>query len=269
MSEQQQPVNDVEIQRLKVKVRALDRLETDAAKVRLEVGRELVRIRPRWPERGPNAKGWGEFLGSIGLAQPRAWELMKLAGYVDEQGFTADDETPSLRDAGARGEGEKAGNRDGWCTPAPIAKALPKKLDLDPCSNPRSLVKAKMTCSLEVGSNGLKVAWFGLTYVNGPYSDLMPWADKLEREITLPWRSRKLKGAGFLVNADNSPAWWHVLVRHLHLRLDFDERLEFIPPPGVEPSKNDRPQTLLMSPAFWKACDRRALLKLGTLWTKA
>ena len=69
-----------------------------------------------------------------------------------------------------------------------------------------------------------------------------------------------------MVNADHSPKWWHVLKQALPLRLDFNERLEFAAPPGVEPSKNDRPQTLLMDATFWLKCDRAALLAMGTLW---
>jgi hypothetical protein len=165
----------------------------------------------------------------------------------------ASDGTIVMVESGAKG------NRDSWCTPLWLAELLPE-VDLDPCSNPRSHIRARKTYSLENGENGLELPWFGLLWCNGPYSELLPWAKKLDAS------RQEVTGAGFLVNADHSPAWWKLLTKRLPLRLDFDDRLEFDPPPGVEPSKNDRPQTLLMDPAFWRECSQIELLKRGTLW---
>lgn len=53
-------------------------------KRRLELGRALIVARKKWPARGPKARGWGEFLEKRGIAQPTAWQLMELAGYVEE-----------------------------------------------------------------------------------------------------------------------------------------------------------------------------------------
>lgn len=164
-----------------------------------------------------------------------------------------------MRSLRSRQGRENEGDRDAYCTPPEITAALPE-VDLDPCSNARSTVRARKAYILEAGQDGLVLPWSGLMYCNPPYSAPLPWAQKLAAE----WVN--LTGAGFLVNADHSPKWWHVLKQALPIRLDFDERLEFVPPPGVEPSKNDRPQTLLMDAAFWAACDQAALLKLGTLW---
>lgn len=249
----QAEVVNLDVERLRVRVRELDAIEitehhavTAATDKRVELGLELLKLRKTWPRSGPAAKGWGELLTHVGLKQQRAHDLMKLA-----EDFTAGRET---------GKGAKP-NRDGWCTADWLTALLPK-VDLDPCSNPFSSVRAKRTYSLEAGENGLLLPWKGSIYVNGPYSELEPWAAKLEAE------RKAITAAGFLVNADNSPAWWHMLVKHLRLRLDFDERIEFKPPPGVDPSKNDRPQTLLMDAAFWKKCDRKALLARGTLWER-
>ena len=52
----------------------------------------------------------------------------------------------------------------------PATKAQPKELlplvDLDPCSNPRSTVRARMTMSLEAGQDGLAAPWVGSVFVN-------------------------------------------------------------------------------------------------------
>jgi len=164
----------------------------------------------------------------------------------------------SLRAKQAR---ENEGDRDAYCTPGAITALLPRDRVFDPCSNPRSTVWAQRRCSLENGEDGLATPWADwLIYANVPYSAPLPWAEKLDAEYPT------LLGAGFLVNADHSPRWWKLLAKRLGLRLDFDERLQFDPPPGVEPSKNDRPQTLLMDEPFWAACSQVELLKLGTLW---
>ena len=80
------PSNTAMVARLRRQVRDLDKLETDVVAARLKLGRELVAARAGWPNSGPNARGWGEFLRRIGLTQQRAWELMRLADY--EEDFT-------------------------------------------------------------------------------------------------------------------------------------------------------------------------------------
>jgi hypothetical protein len=258
---------------------------------RVDVGRLLSQARGAWPRSGPNAKGWGEFLARVELDDSTAFRYMQ--EYKDPTGFAQQREKPdrgdrdvepsnmsedellaelgkldmaargriqrSLRSTQAR---ENEGDRDAYCTPDEVTAALPE-VDLDPCSNPHSTVRARDTYSLEAGQDGLALPWFGLVYLNFPFSDPLPWAEKLAEERP------NLTGAGVMCNADHSPAWWHVLKQHLPIRLDFDTRLEFKPPPGVEPSKNDRPQTLLMDEVFWAECDQAALLAMGTLWIQS
>lgn len=43
---------------------------------RAEIGKHLRKARTAWPERGPNAKGWGEFLQRVGIDQSTAWRYM-------------------------------------------------------------------------------------------------------------------------------------------------------------------------------------------------
>lgn len=282
---------------------AVVKSERDAAVQRVLMGRFLIKARGLLPRRARNAdEGWMAFLEAIEMSHDTATRYIALAEATltlnvrnndevklipnyEQIGLTrregpqppeapppGDDDAPAeLLDVSNDNEPEPKPkeNRDGWCTNEEIAKALPKKLDLDPCSNPYSIVKAKTKYMRENGDDGLLLPWFGLMYVNGPFSKLLPWAERLAAELAKSRSQRKVTGIGFMVNADNSPEWWHTLVAHMHLRLDFDARLEFIPPPGVTPSKNDRPQTLLMTPTFWAACDRRALLKLGTLWKQS
>jgi hypothetical protein len=56
--------------------------EGDAA--RLATGKALAEVRPRWPKRGPNAKGWSEYLDREGIDIRNAHNWMALAGHGDD-----------------------------------------------------------------------------------------------------------------------------------------------------------------------------------------
>lgn len=132
------------------------------------------------------------------------------------------------------------GDRDSWCTPKKITKRLPL-VDLDPCSNSRSTVKARRTFLLSRGENGLLLPWTGLSvFVNPPYSDVLPWALKTVEAETFC----------FLVNADPSTEWWRVLTSWGNHLLFFYDRIGFDPPPGIESSQNDRAQCLICDDVF-------------------
>ena len=85
MSDAPEYLSNGAIQRLRNQVRRLARLETDVIAARLKLGRELVAIRTKWPQSGPNARGWGEFLQRIELSRQRAWELMRLADWEEPE----------------------------------------------------------------------------------------------------------------------------------------------------------------------------------------
>lgn len=156
-----------------------------------------------------------------------------------------------------------AGDRDSYCTPEAIACCFPV-VDFDPCSNSRATIRSRRACwFVERGEDGLAIDWAGSGYWNVPYSKPLPWAQKFDRDRSA------ITAAGWLVNTDQSTEWWSLLVRSLPLRLDFDERIQFVAAPGVVASQNDRPQTLLMDEPFWRGCDQPALLKLGTLWRRS
>jgi hypothetical protein len=84
-----------------------------------------------------------------------------------------------------------------WNTPRVILDALAPLggIALDPCSNPRSIVDAWFSLSLEGGDNGLTADWLelatrayiessrSLIYVNSEYGKALPvWLDKCARE---------------------------------------------------------------------------------------
>lgn len=132
--------------------------------------------------------------------------------------------------------------RDSYCTPRWITKRLPI-VDLDPCSNPRSTVRAKRSLMLERGENGLDVSWRELSlFINWPFSDPLPFAKKLV----------EARSYCVLSNIDPSTRWWKEATQWECYQGDFHDRIEFDPPPGIERSKNDQPQCLICDPEFYE-----------------
>jgi hypothetical protein len=233
-------VNELELQRLKVKVRALDEAETQLARftkmageLRAELGEVLAEKRKLWPERGPNAKGWGEFLASIGLSQQRAWELIR--------DFT---------------DPVKTVDRDSWCTPKWLTDAL-GSFDLDPCANERSHVSAKRSFQMVRGEDGLKLA-AGIkknarVFINPPYSDVMPWVEAYAHTRFC-----------FLLKVDASTKWFARLHEITQLIcVPRGTRIEFEAPPDVDSSSNQFPHGLF----FAREGDAsKAVRKLSYVW---
>jgi hypothetical protein len=67
---------------------------------------------------------------------------------------------------------------DHWNTPEWIVERLHKiaPIDLDPCSNPTSKVKAKK--AIQPPRDGLQAQWKGHVYLNTPFSNIYPWVQK-------------------------------------------------------------------------------------------
>lgn len=149
---------------------------------------------------------------------------------------------------------------DSFCTPKRITRLLPI-VDYDPCSNPRSTVKSRRSSMLERGENGLLTSWRELiVFVNGPFSNLLPWATKIH----------EARAFGFLCNADPSTKWWRKATEWPCWVLLFGYRIPFDPPPGLEPEEitgNDRPQALICSDEFRLLCSDR-FRNHGDWWRK-
>lgn len=83
-------------------------------------------------------------------------------------------------------------------TPKYIFDALGLEFDLDPCSpNEGSVVPAKQVYSLPF--DGLSAPWFGLVWMNPPFSKPSPWVDR--------WLDH---GNGIaLLPLSGNARWWH------------------------------------------------------------
>lgn len=146
---------------------------------RIEVGTLLNKVRTLWPERGPTAKGWSQFLAHVRLDDSTAWRYMDEAKNPERaEGFSqksesndpesqgsgsAVRETAQRVEAGADAGERKPANvfggskdpaRGTYCTPKKWAEAI-GPWDLDPFSNPRSHILAADHLSIERGDDGL------------------------------------------------------------------------------------------------------------------
>lgn len=113
---------------------------------------------------------------------------------------------------------------DAQCTPRDLANDL-GIFALDVCSNPRSHIQAIRTFSLEAGQDGLAEPWtltprgpLGSVWCNGPYSDPLPWCERL-RDHDAPWCA--------LWKLDTTTAWWRELMAAGASWAPFRMRLKF------------------------------------------
>lgn len=187
--------------------------------------------------------------------------------------------TNSFRPTNVYG-GSNEEERGTWCTPKRIANLLCQShdfdkpfdqvelgdagaayvhaFDLDPCSNPRSHIVARMKCMLEDGGNGLPqegdTGAFITTHPKGPVG--MRAGDDwdvfinppYERGSVIQWvRHYRHTNFTFLLKWDPSTEWFGELLPHCHyVWFPFGWRIAFEPPPGVKASSNPFPHALYM-----------------------
>lgn len=220
---------------------------------RLALGEALVAVRGRWPRSGPRAKGWGEYLAARGIDQDVALDAMAYAGHLEENPPVVPGELPTNREAGidrrplAADRGDKPApltlvpdddpdsepeveiDRDTWCTPPWLTEGI-GTFDLDPCSNDRSTVPARMQLRLDFGQDGLVGADVvdpgQRVFINPPYSKVSPWI-----------AAYKHTRFCFLLKLDTSTRWFAELHATSELILIPRRRVNFIPPPGVPPER--------------------------------
>jgi hypothetical protein len=127
-------------------------------------------------------------------------------------------------------------NSDSWCSPSavtlPLARFFKGPVDVDPCSNARSLVRARE--AWRAGS--LHRAWFGhalvdavrrlrrTVYMNPPYSRLGRWVPYLVEQLELArqWKPEAVA----LVPVATSAGWWQAAIQADALM--FVKRLTFV-----------------------------------------
>ncbi len=116
---------------------------------------------------------------------------------------------------------------DEWCTPKWLCERL-GVFDLDPCSNERSNVEAMDSYALNWSGaatarmfryDGLALDWgHKSVFVNCPYSNVTPWAEKLAAHEG-PWVA--------LLKLDPSTRWWATLMSANPFVAPFRKRIKF------------------------------------------
>jgi site-specific DNA-methyltransferase (adenine-specific) len=142
-------------------------------------------------------------------------------------------------------------SRDNWRTPQNVLELVRAvaPIDLDPCTDEGNPTGAHK-CWLPQ-SDGLVQPWFGsgLVFINFPYSQAKPWAERIAEEVTRTGVRREYIA---LVPARTDTGWWHKLMSTRPHRVCFWRgRLKFERPDGGPSQSAPFPSALL----YWGADD--------------
>lgn len=130
---------------------------------------------------------------------------------------------------------------DSTVTPKWLADMLPE-VDFDPCSNPRSHVRARWAWSLEKSIDGLKMPWRGDGFINWPFSSPLAWAQKAIAELDIGRCSSLI----VLCKMDPSTKWWNTITSTGENKLVvppdlwmFDDRIQYEEHPEIIARRRD------------------------------
>ena len=133
------------------------------------------------------------------------------------------------RASGRRDQNHGGISSDSWCSPPEVAVPLFDFwgwADCDPCSNERSIIKARKRYT----EGGLIKPWLEQTYNNNPYSQNEVWADKAIHEM----RVGHVAELVILCMTATSTRWWHryMIEPRRNPRVILTKRLKFLGPGG-------------------------------------
>jgi hypothetical protein len=143
---------------------------------------------------------------------------------------------PPKRSGGRKAKDHGDLNSDSWCSPPEVAEPLFDFwgwADLDPCSNERSIIKARTIYT----TAGLILPWKKKTYQNHPYSQNDPWSAKAIAEM----KAQRVKELVILCMTASSTLWWSALMHQprRNPRVICTKRIPFLDGSG-EPGDSSR-----------------------------
>jgi hypothetical protein len=109
---------------------------------------------------------------------------------------------------------------DHYCAPPWLAERI-GPVHTDPASNIYSFIRAVLSYSGKFGQDGLKLPWIGRTYVNSPYSNPTPWAERW-----IEYGDEKI----WLSEASGGVRWFTAILEHAETVWFFKQRLAFYDP---------------------------------------
>jgi hypothetical protein len=132
--------------------------------------------------------------------------------------------------------------RPDWNTPQNfleyVYRFFPSGLDIDPCSNDASLVKASVAMKGPPGRDGLMEAWSGNVYVNPPYGrNIGHWIEKICREAKRCAQPEAYLGCEVvaLVPSRTDTRWFHRAMNGCRSVCLIKGRLTFVGAPNPAP----------------------------------
>lgn len=144
---------------------------------------------------------------------------------------------PFIGASGPLDEVDDGVDRDTWTTPPWLTRAI-GPVWMDPCSNERSTVDARMTFQLARGQDALVLARYvprrppGLVFINPPYS-----RGQVIRFVRAFVHTRFM----FLLRHDVSTMWFRELYAATSVILQPWQRVNFIAPPGLAHKTHNNP----------------------------
>jgi hypothetical protein len=166
-------------------------------------------------------------------------------------------------------------NSDSWCSPpqisTPLAQFFRGPVDIDPCSNERSIILAR----LSLCSGGLILPWIleapvdRTGYQNDPYSQADAWTRKMLRELALGHVREHVR----LCMMSTSSHWWaaQCVKPRRNPRILALRRVAFLDPFAKDPGKQRQscrfePALLYYGPRATKFTREFAHLTRWTTW---
>jgi len=115
---------------------------------------------------------------------------------------------------------------DGWYTPSWLivaARLVLGSIDTDPatCAAAQAIVRAATWYTAH--ENGLAQPWRGAVWCNPPYSDPLPWCERMAAS----YRAGEIEAGMMLVNCSCSPKWAQHLWKNASAVCLFGKRLNF------------------------------------------
>jgi hypothetical protein len=126
--------------------------------------------------------------------------------------------------------------RDCWSTPQEIADIV-GEVDLDPCSNDRSVVKACARATEAEDGLTVQARPEAVVFINPPYSrgQVIKWVHHYGHTRFI-----------FLLRWDPSTEWFRELIGHCTHVWFPPYRISFVPPPRIKASSNPFPHALYL-----------------------
>ena len=140
--------------------------------------------------------------------------------------MTALQQTSLMLDMVNPRELDASSESDGWYTPTwmvDAARLVLGKIDTDPatCAAAQAIVRAATWYTAT--ENGLVQPWHGAVWCNPPYSDPLPWAERLARL----YQAGEIDAGMMLVNCSCSPKWAQHLWKHADAVCLLSKRINF------------------------------------------